>query len=75
MKSKRLSSIFLCFLLVFTLVVAAGCENNTETEDNKKTPDVADKDTKTGVETQSSKVKKIQQRALMAPKTEKFLKT
>lgn len=42
MKSKKLSTIFLCFLLVFTLLVAAGC--GKENEDEKKdTPDVVDK--------------------------------
>ena len=41
MKSKKLSTIFLSFLLVFTLVVAAGCEKN-EVKDNDKT-DISDK--------------------------------
>ena len=45
MKSKKLSTFFLCFLLVFTLLVAAGCEKDSE-EDKKNTPDVVDnKDT------------------------------
>lgn len=38
MKSKKLSTIFLSFLLVFTLMIAAGCEKENETEkpaDNK----------------------------------------
>ena len=43
MKSKKLSTLFLCFLLVFTFVIAAGCEK----DDDKKTDntDVVDKDT------------------------------
>ena len=36
MKSRKLSTIFLSFLLVFTLVIAAGCEKE-ETPDDKKT--------------------------------------
>ena len=41
MKSKKLSTFFLCFLLVFTLLVAAGC-GKTDEEDKKDTPDVVD---------------------------------
>ncbi len=41
MKSRKLSSIFLCFLLVFTLLVAAGCGKEDEKKDNGKT-DVVD---------------------------------
>ena len=44
MKSGKLSSIFLCFLLAFTLVVAAGCEKN-ETPEEKKDSGVVDKNT------------------------------
>ena len=33
MKTRKLSSIFLCFLLVFTLLVAAGCENEEKKEE------------------------------------------
>ena len=36
MKTRRLSSIFLCFLLVFTLVVAAGCEKEEQKEEPKQ---------------------------------------
>ena len=42
MKTRKLSSIFLCFLLVFTLLVAAGCEKNDDIE-KKDTLDVVDK--------------------------------
>ena len=41
MNSKRLSSIFLCFLLVFTLLVASGCGKEEEKKDDGKT-DVVD---------------------------------
>ena len=41
MKSKKLSTFFLCFLLVFTLLVAAGCEKDPE--DKKAEADVVDK--------------------------------
>ena len=41
MKSKKLSTIFLCFLLVFTLIVAAGCEK--EEDKTEKPRDVVDK--------------------------------
>ena len=40
---KKLSSVFLCFLLVFTLLIAAGCEKN-EDDEKKSTPEVVDKD-------------------------------
>lgn len=40
MKSKKLSTIFLSLLLVFTLVVAAGCDKK---EPEKETPNVVDK--------------------------------
>ena len=43
MKSKKLSTIFLSFLLVFTLLVAAGCGKENE-EEKKDTPEVVDKD-------------------------------
>ena len=43
MKTKKLSSIFLCFLLVFTLLIAAGCEKQEE-DDNKKDPEIVDND-------------------------------
>ena len=44
MKSRKLSKIFLSLLLVFTLVIAAGCEdeNKNTTNDNNK-GDVVDK--------------------------------
>ncbi len=44
MKTGKLSSIFLCFLLAFTLIVAAGCEKNGNQEENKE-PEVVNKDT------------------------------
>ncbi len=43
MKTRKLSSIFLCFLLVFTLLVAAGCEKKDE-EGKKDNTDVVNKD-------------------------------
>ena len=55
MKSKKLSTFFLCFLLVFTLLVAAGCEKNEEDE-KTNTPDVVDnKDTADGKDTDTKK--------------------
>ena len=42
MKSRKLSTIFLCFLLVFTLLVAAGCGKDNNEEDKNKNPDSAD---------------------------------
>ena len=42
MKSKKLSTFFLCFLLVFTLLVAAGCGKDNPEEDKNKDPDVVD---------------------------------
>ncbi len=42
MKSRKFSTFFLCFLLVFTLLVAAGCEKEND-EEKKDTPDVVDK--------------------------------
>lgn len=56
MKSKKLSTIFLCLLLVFTLLVAAGCEkdedekkqdNPTEVVDKKDDNNKTDNNTKT----------------------------
>jgi len=44
MKSKRLGTIFLSMLLVFTLVIAVGC--GKAEEEKKEEPKVADKDTK-----------------------------
>ena len=43
MKSKKLSTIFLSLLLVFTLLIAVGCENENKKTDDKQ-PDVTDKD-------------------------------
>lgn len=45
MKKSKLSTIFLCFLLVFTIFIAAGCEKNDE--DNKKEPTATDKNNQT----------------------------
>ncbi len=41
MKSKKLSTMFLCFLLAFTLIVAAGCGKDNP-EDKEKEPEVVD---------------------------------
>ena len=41
MKKSKLSTIFLCFLLVFTIRIAAGCEKN---EDEKKDPEQGQKE-------------------------------
>ncbi len=49
MKSNKLSTFFLCFLLVFTLLVAAGCGKD-DPEDKGNTPDVIDKDDKGGTD-------------------------
>ena len=47
MKSKKLGTMFLSMLLVFTLVVAVGCgKNDDNKKENEKTPDAAEKDTK-----------------------------
>lgn len=45
MKSKKLGTMFLSMLLVFTLVVAVGCGKNDDNKDKEKTPDTAEKDT------------------------------
>lgn len=45
MKKNKLSTIFLCFLLVFTILVAAGC-GKTE-EETKKDPTPTEKDNQT----------------------------
>lgn len=46
MKSKKLGTMFLSMLLVFTLVVAVGCGKNDENnKDKEKTPGTAEKDT------------------------------
>ena len=42
MKSRKLSTIFLSFLLVFTLVIAAGCEKEETPADTKKQEEVVD---------------------------------
>ena len=41
MKKSRLSTIFLCFLLVFTIFVAAGCEKKED--EDKKDPNSSEK--------------------------------
>ena len=41
MKSRKLSTIFLSFLLVFTLIIAVGCEKEETPTDNNK-PEVVD---------------------------------
>ncbi len=41
MKKSKLSTIFLCFLLVFTILIAAGCEKK---EDEKKEPEQGQKE-------------------------------
>ncbi len=43
MKSRKLSTIFLSLLLVFTLVIAVGCEKEEEPTDDTKKSDVVDK--------------------------------
>lgn len=46
MKSKKLGTMFLSMLLVFTLVVAVGCgKNEDNNKDKEKTPAAAEKDT------------------------------
>ena len=54
MKSKKLSTFFLCFLLVFTLLVAAGCGKDNP-EENKDNPDVVDKGDNTDKDGNASK--------------------
>lgn len=45
MKSRKLSTIFLSFLLVFTLVISAGCgKEETPTENNSEVVDGKEKD-------------------------------
>ena len=41
MKKSKLSTIFLCFLLVFTILIAAGCEKS---DDEKKEPEQGQKE-------------------------------
>ena len=41
MKKSKLSTIFLCFLLVFTILIAAGCEKK---EEEKKEPEQGQKE-------------------------------
>ena len=43
MKSKKLSTIFLCLLLVFTLLVAAGCEKDDDEKKQENPTEVVDK--------------------------------
>ena len=46
MKSKKLGTMFLSMLLVFTLIVAVGCgKNEDNNKDKEKTPNAAEKDT------------------------------
>ena len=45
MKKSKLSTIFLCFLLVFTILIAAGCEKK---EDEKKEPEQGQKENNSG---------------------------
>ena len=46
MKSKKLGTMFLSLLLIFTLLVAVGCGKDDETETvNPKNPDTTDKPT------------------------------
>ena len=54
MKSKKLSTFFLCFLLVFTLLVAAGCGKD-DSEEKKDNPDVVDKGDDTNKDGNTSK--------------------
>lgn len=51
MKSKKLSTIFLSLLLVFTLVIAAGC--GKDEPDNTNDPEVVDNNDKSGSDTAS----------------------
>ena len=54
MKSKKLSTIFLSLLLVFTLLVAVGCEKDNKPTEDKK-PDVTDKDKQTDTKKEDDK--------------------
>ena len=45
MKSRKLGTMFLSMLLVFTLLVAVGCGKDEETDDKPTNPDAADKQT------------------------------
>ena len=58
MKSKKLGTIFLSMLLVFTLLIAVGC--GKEEEQKKEDPKTAEKDTKddTKKDEKSSETKK-----------------
>ena len=57
MKSRKLGTMFLSMLLVFTLLVAVGCgKDEDETKDNPTDPKTAEKDTKK--DDDSSKTKK-----------------
>ena len=55
MKSRKFSTIFLSLLLVFTLLVAAGCEKENPTDEPKKTDVVDNKDGKDGKDTTDPK--------------------
>ena len=53
MKSNKLSTFFLCFLLVFTLLVAAGCGKDDPEEKGDK-PDVVDNKGNNGTDNKDS---------------------
>ena len=53
MKSKKLGTIFLSMLLVFTLVIAVGC--GKDDEEKKEDPKTAEKDTKNDTKKDESK--------------------
>ena len=48
MKSKKLGSVFLSMLLVFTLVVAVGCGKDNKKNDSPTDPKITDKPTDNG---------------------------
>lgn len=63
MKSKKLSTIFLSFLLVFTLLVAVGCEKKEPEKDNTNITDkTGDKKDDTTEESSTTKTVKLLKR-------------
>ena len=60
MKSKKLGTVFLSMLLVFTLVIAVGCGKNEEEKEKKEDPKSAEKEKKeeTSKKDESSNTKK-----------------
>ncbi len=72
MKSKKLSTFFLCFLLVFTLLVAAGCEKDEE--EKKDTPEVVDNQGKTDTKPDDTKKEDTKNNTSNTTNTVKLLK-